>query len=67
MKKKTKEEEKGEGIAKEVLKGIADLIPGLGEVIKKAAKTEPFKSRLKEVDEEVKRKIQREIERKKSK
>lgn len=64
MKKKTKEK-KEEGIAEKVLKGIADIIPGLGEIIKKAAKTEPYKSRLKEVDEEVKRRIKKEMERKK--
>ncbi|MBU4502839.1 MAG: hypothetical protein KKA79_09665 [Nanoarchaeota archaeon] len=52
---KKKEEELG--IAGAALKGIGKIVPGLGSLIEQAAKTEPFKERIKEVSKEVEKKL----------
>lgn len=58
MVKKKEEKVKEElGIAGSVLKGVGDLIPPLSGLIREATKTEIIKKRLKEVDEEVKKRL----------
>jgi len=52
-----KKKKKDLGMAGAVLKDIGDLIPPLSGLIKEATKTEVFKKRLKEIDEEVKRRL----------
>lgn len=53
-KKKKKEEPK---IAEAVLQGIGGIIPGLSKIFKEAVKTEPIKTRLKEVNKEIQDKL----------
>ncbi|MDP2906910.1 MAG: Hsp20/alpha crystallin family protein [Nanoarchaeota archaeon] len=53
-KKKKKEEPK---IAEAVLEGIGGIIPGLSKMFKEAVKTEPIKTRLKEVNKEIQDKL----------
>lgn len=53
-KKKKKEEPK---IADAVLEGISGIIPGLSKIFKEAVKTEPIKTRLKEVNKEIQDKL----------
>ncbi|MFQ5946149.1 MAG: Hsp20/alpha crystallin family protein [Anaerolineae bacterium] len=53
-KEQGKQEEKQEaGVATGVLKGLGNLIPGLEHVVDALEKSEPFRERLKEIDEEV--------------
>ena len=49
-----KEEER---IAGGILKGIGEMIPGLGRLFKGLEKSPAFKERLKKIDEEVERKL----------
>jgi len=46
-----------EGIAGGILKGIGEMIPGLGGLFKGLEKSPAFKERLKKIDEEVERKL----------
>lgn len=59
-KKREEKEEELEGIAGGVLKGIGNMIPGLGGLIKGLEKSPAFKERLKKIDEEVERKLKEE-------
>jgi len=46
-----------EGIAGGILKGIGEMIPGLGGLFKGLEKSPAFKERLEKIDEEVERKL----------
>jgi len=52
-----KKEPESESTAGGILKGIGNIIPGLGGLIKKIEKSPAFKERLKKVDKELERKI----------
>ncbi|MBU4312911.1 MAG: hypothetical protein KJ706_09365 [Candidatus Omnitrophica bacterium] len=52
-----KKEEKEEGVAGGILKGLGKIIPGLGGLIKSLEKSPAFKEKLKEADKELERKI----------
>jgi len=53
----TKSEEESEGVAEGVLKGVGQIIPGLGGLIKGLEKSPAFKERLKKVNQEIERKL----------
>ncbi|MFQ5534086.1 MAG: Hsp20/alpha crystallin family protein [Sphingomonadales bacterium] len=48
-----KEEQGEEGVATSVLTGLGNMVPGLDTVIKSVGKSEAFRERLKDVEEEV--------------
>ena len=47
----------GKGVAERVLKGLSNVFPGLGGLIKGLEKSETFKEKLKEIDEEIDKRI----------
>lgn len=55
--KETKGEEESEGVAEGVLKGVGQVIPGLGGLLKGLEKSPAFKERLKRINQEVERKL----------
>jgi len=50
------EEESG-GVAEGVLKGVGEIVPGLGGLMKGLEKSPAFKERLKRIDQEIERKM----------
>jgi len=52
-----KESGKEEGVAGGILKGIGKVIPGLGGLLESLEKSPAFRDRLKEADQEIKRRI----------
>ncbi|MBU4501404.1 MAG: hypothetical protein KKA79_02335 [Nanoarchaeota archaeon] len=57
VKKKDKKKEEDPKIAESVLEGIGSIIPGLSKLFKEVAKTDKFKTRLKEVNKELQEKL----------
>jgi len=55
--KRERDEEKDEGTAGGILKGLGNIIPGLGGLVKSLEKSPAFKERLKQVDKELEHKI----------
>ena len=55
--KKTDKEKDDEGVAGGILKGIGEMIPGLGGLVESLGKSPAFKERLKKIDEEVERRL----------
>jgi len=55
--RETKSGEKSEGVAEGVLKGVGEIIPGLGGLMKGLEKSPAFKERLKKVNQEIERKL----------
>ena len=55
--KKKENGKEEESVAGGILKGIGNIIPGLGGLLKSLEKSPAFKERLKKVDQEVERKI----------
>jgi HSP20 family protein len=53
----TKSGEGPEGVAEGVLKGVGQMIPGLGGLLKGLEKSPAFKERLKKINQEVERKL----------
>ena len=53
----TKSGEESEGVAEGVLKGVSQIIPGLGGLMKGLEKSPAFKERLKKVNQEIERKL----------
>ncbi|MDP3023950.1 MAG: hypothetical protein Q8O10_00250 [candidate division Zixibacteria bacterium] len=53
----TKGGEESEGVAEGVLKGVGEIIPGLGSLLKGLEKSPAFKERLKKVNQEIERKM----------
>ena len=55
--KKKENDKEDESVAGGILKGIGEMIPGLGGLFKGLEKSPAFKERLKKIDEEVERKL----------
>lgn len=53
----TKGERESEGVAEGVLKGVGQIIPGLGGLMKGLEKSPAFKERLKKIDQEIEHKF----------
>lgn len=53
----SKRGEESEGVAESVLKGVSQIIPGLGGLMKGLEKSPAFKERLKKVNQEIERKL----------
>ena len=53
----TKKGEESEGVAEGVLKGVGQIIPGLGGLMKGLEKSPVFKERLNKINQEVERKL----------
>ncbi|MEK6766735.1 MAG: Hsp20 family protein [Planctomycetota bacterium] len=47
----------GKGVTERVLKGLSNIFPGLGGLIKGLEKSEAFQERLKEIDKEVEKRV----------
>jgi len=56
-KKEEKDKKEKENVEGRILKGIGEIIPGLGGLIESLKKSPAFNEKLKEVDKEVERKI----------
>ena len=53
----TERGEESEGVAEGMLKGVGEIIPGLGGLLKGLEKSPAFKERLKKVNQEIERKL----------
>jgi len=55
--KESKKVEESEGVAEGVLKGVGQIVPGLGGLLKGLEKSPAFKERLKKVNQEIERRL----------
>jgi HSP20 family protein len=53
----SKRGEESEGVAEGILKGVGEIIPGLGGLLKGLEKSPAFKERLKRINQEVERRL----------